>query len=161
MYKVGTTAGVVGVRLWDGEKVVLLDSIKTCVAKVVKEETSSYMELISNGVPYKGGFVDIKVRVTVFSESREAREEEKELNGKNIQFATVVNYYEGSIVSIKKNYLAVWDVHPEDVVAVPVDLGAAMILDPKDFTDKIDDGTQVLIISHPTSKLTSNITSAN
>ena len=119
------------------------------------------MELISNGVPNKGGFVDIKVRGTVFSGSREAREEAEELNGKNIQFTTVVNYYEGSIVSIKKNYLAFWGVHPEDVAAVPVDLGAAMIFDPKDFTDKIDDGTQVLIISHPTIKLISNITSAN
>ncbi|MFO7659245.1 MAG: DUF4861 family protein, partial [Bacteroidales bacterium] len=62
-YKVGSTVGLGGVRLWDGEKPVYLDPVKKRTARVVKEANISYMEMLSEGVPYKGDSVDILVRV--------------------------------------------------------------------------------------------------
>ena len=66
-YKAGPTVGLGGVRLWDGEKVVSLNPVSKRYARVVKEGIVSFMEMRSEGVPYKNGKVDILVRVTVYS----------------------------------------------------------------------------------------------
>ena len=75
LYKAGNTVGCGGVRLWDGEKVVFLDPVRLRTARVRKEANISYMEMLSEGVPYKGDSVDILMRVTVFSGIRSAKVE--------------------------------------------------------------------------------------
>ncbi|MDD3780595.1 MAG: DUF4861 family protein, partial [Proteiniphilum sp.] len=46
-YKVGPTVGLGGIRLWDGEKVVPLDPVSNRTARVVKEGSVSYLEMLS------------------------------------------------------------------------------------------------------------------
>ncbi|GGA83445.1 hypothetical protein GCM10008015_25320 [Flavobacterium palustre] len=160
-YKVGATVGLGGVKLWDGEKVVPLNPVTNRLAHVGKTATTSYMEMISRGVPYKGKKVDIKVRVTVFSGKREAKVEAFSLNGENVQFVTGVNYFKTCATKKGENYIAVWGKHPEDVAAEVVEVGAAIKYNPKDYVKSTDDGTQYLLISKPAKYLTTEIVSAS
>lgn len=159
-YKVGATVGLGGVRLWDGTKVVPLNPVSNRLARVGKTATTSWMEMISKGVPYKGKKVDIMVRVTVFSDKREAKVEAFSLNGENVQFVTGVNYFKGFETKKGANYIAVWGKHPEDVAAEIIEVGAAIRYNPKDYVKNTDDGTQYLLISKPTKHLATEIVSA-
>ena len=160
-YKVASTVGLGGVKLWDGEKLVSLNPVTNRLARVGKTDTTSWMEMISKGVPYKGKKVDIKVRVTVFSGKREAKVEAFSLNGKKVQFATGVNYFKGFETKKGENYIAVWGTHPEDVAAEVVGIGAAIKYNPKNYVKNTDDGTQYLLISKPTKYLATEIASAS
>ncbi len=160
-YKAGVTVGLGGVRLWDGEKVVPLQPVTNRSAKVAKEETSSYMEMLSEGVPYKDGTVDVLVRVTVFSGKREAKVEASVLGDAQVQFATGINYWDGQEIIKGDNYIATWGLHPEDVAAESIELGAAFIYNPADFEKEIDDSTQYLLISKPAKSLETWITAAS
>jgi hypothetical protein len=160
-YKVGNTVGLGGVRLWDGEKVVPLNPVTNRLARVGKTATTSFMEMISRGVPYKGKKVDIMVRVTVFSGKREAKVEAFSLNGKKVQFVTGVNYFKDFETKKGNNYIAVWGKHPEDVAAEVIGIGAAIKYNPKDYEKNTDDGTQYLLISKPTKHLETEIVAAS
>lgn len=160
-YKVAATVGLGGIRLWDGEKVVPLNPVTNRLAHVGKTENTSYMEMISSGVPYKGKKVDIKVRVTVFSGKREAQVEAFSLNGEKVQFVTGVNYFKDFETKKGENYIAVWGKHPEDVAAEIVEIGAAIMYNPKDYAKKDDDGTQYLLISKPSKYLSTKIISSS
>ncbi len=160
-YKAGQTVGLGGVRLWDGKQVVFLDPVTNRTARVVKEETSSYMEMLSEGVPYKDRTVDILVRVTVYSGKREAKVEASVLTDSPVQFVTGINYHNGQEVQNTDGLIATWGLHPEDVAAESINLGAAIIYEPSDFVDKQDAGTQILLISKPGKQLTTWISSAN
>jgi hypothetical protein len=160
-YKVGNTVGLGGVRLWDGEKVVPLNPVTNRLARVGKTDTTSFMEMISRGVPYKGKKVDIMVRVTVFSGKREAKVEAFSLNGEKVQFVTGVNYFKDFETKKGTNYIAVWGKHPEDVAAEIIGIGAAIKYNPKDYVKNTDDGTQYLLISKPTKHLETEIVSAS
>jgi hypothetical protein len=160
-YKVANTVGLGGVKLWDGEKVVPLNPVTNRLARVGKTDTTSYMEMISKGVPYKGEKVDILVRVTVFSEKREAKVEAICLSKREVQFVTGVNYFKDFKSDKGANYIAVWGLHPEDVAATKVEIGAAIKYNPKDYLKDIDDGTQYLLVSKPTKHLETTIISAS
>ncbi|MCI9846045.1 DUF4861 family protein [Flavobacterium pectinovorum] len=160
-YKVASTVGLGGVKLWDGEKLVSLNPVTNRLARVGKTENSSWMEMISRGVPYKGKKVDILVRVTVFSGKREAKVEAVSLNGEKVQFATGVNYFKDFQTKKGANYIAVWGKHPEDVAAEIVEIGAAILYNPKDYIKNHDDGTQYLLISKPTKSLETKIISSS
>ena len=160
-YKVAATMGLGGVRLWDGEKVVPLNPVTNRLARVGKTDTTSFMEMISRGVPYKGKKVDILVRVTVFSGKREAKVEAFSLGGQKVQFVTGINYFKGFETKKGSNYIAVWGEHPEDVAAEVVSIGAAIMYNPKDFVKNDDDGTQYLLISKPSRHLETKIMSAS
>jgi hypothetical protein len=159
-YKVAATSGLGGVKLWDGEKVVPLNPVTNRLARVGKTDTTSWMEMISRGVPYKGKKVDILVRVTVFSGKREAKVEASSLNGEKVQFVTGVNYFKEFQTKKGANYIAVWGKHPEDVAAEIVEVGAAIMYNPKDYVKTDDDGTQYLLISKPTKHLETKIISS-
>lgn len=160
-YKVASTVGLGGVKLWDGEKVVPLNPVSNRLARVGKTDTTSWMEMISKGVPYKGKKVDILVRVTVFSGKREAKVEAVSLTGEKVQFVTGVNYFKDFETKKGTNYIAVWGKHPEDVAAEIVAIGAAIIYNPKDYVKNTDDGTQYLLISKPTKNLETKIISSS
>jgi len=160
-YKVSATVGLGGVRLWDGTKVVFLNPVTNRKARVVKEKTSSYMEMLSEGVPYKDRTVDILMRVTVYSGIREAKVEAFALTDLPVQFVTGINYHKGEEVQNNNGLIATWGIHPEDVAAELINIGAAIIYEPSDYVDKQDDGTQILLISKPGKQLTTWISSAN
>ncbi|KAF2336941.1 DUF4861 domain-containing protein [Flavobacterium daemonense] len=160
-YKVASTVGLGGVKLWDGEKLVPLNPVTNRLARVGKTDTTSWMEMISKGVPYKGKKVDILVRVTVFSGKREAKVEAVSLTGEKVQFATGVNYFKDFQTKKGANYIAVWGKHPEDVAAEVIEMGAAIKYNPKDYEKTTDDGTQYLLISKPTKNLETQIISSS
>ncbi|CAM3748521.1 DUF4861 family protein [Flavobacterium chungbukense] len=160
-YKVASTVGLGGVKLWDGEKVVPLNPVTNRLARVGKTDTTSWMEMISRGVPYKGKKVDILVRVTVFSGKREAKVEAVSLSGEKVQFATGINYFKDFGTKKGTNYIAVWGKHPEDVAAEIVEIGAAIMYNPKDYEKTTDDGTQYLLISKPAKNLETSIISSS
>jgi Domain of unknown function (DUF4861) len=159
-YKVGKTIGLGGVRLWDGKKVVMLHPVSMRTAKVAKKEDSSVMEMISEGVPYKGRKVDIVVRVTVKSGVRFADVEAEVLKGGNVQFVTGINHHPGLETQKKKGRIATWGAHPEDVAAEKVAVGAALIYRPDDFPKQQENGSEILLISKPTAKISTKIISA-
>jgi hypothetical protein len=159
-YKVGKTIGLGGVRLWDGKKVVMLHPVSMRTAKVVKKEISSVMEMISEGVPYKGRKVDILVRVTVKSGVRFANVEAEVLNGGPVQFVTGINYHAGLEIQKMNGRLATWGAHPEDVAAEKVAVGAALLYQADDFVKQQDNGSEILLISKSTAKLSTRIISA-
>lgn len=160
-YKVASTVGLGGVKLWDGEKVVPLNPVTNRLARVGKTDTTSWMEMVSRGVPYKGKKVDILVRVTVFSGKREAKVEAISLTGEKVQFATGINYFKDFGTKKGTNYIAVWGKHPEDVAAEIVQIGAAIMYNPKDYEKTTDDGTQYLLISKPAKSLETSIISSS
>lgn len=159
-YKAGSTVGLGGVRLWDGEKPIYLDPVTKRTARVRKEANISYMEMLSENVPYKGDSIDVLVRVTVFSGSREGKVEAFAFCDKPVQFLTGVNYHDGTKTKEGKDYVATWGLHPEDVAAFQLNIGAAVKYNPDDFakTEKAD--KELRLISKPTHYLSTYITSA-
>lgn len=160
-YKVGKTVGLGGIKLWDGEKIVPLHPVSLRSAKVVKRKDASYMEMLSEGVSYKGEKVNILIRVTVFAGKREAKVEAFSQNGEPVQFVTGINYFKNLEVEKKDNYIATWGIHPEDVAAEKVEMGAAILYNQNNYERQLDDGDQFLLISKPTKNLETWITSAN
>lgn len=160
-YKAGMTVGLGGVRLWDGEKIVFLDPVSKRSAKVVKEGNVSYMEMLSEDVPYKGRKVDILVRVTVYSGIRKAKVEAFALSNDDVQLVTGINYHKGQKVVVEDNRIFTWGLHPEDVAAESVELGAALLFNPDDFEEKIDDGEAHLLIAKPGKYMSCWISSTN
>lgn len=160
-YIVGETVGLGGVRLWDGQNVQLLDPVSDRTAVVIKGLSSSYMEMISEGIPYNGEKIDVMVRITVFSGERNAMVEAFALTNSPVHFVTGLNYHEDFEVVQKDGLIATWGVHPPDVAAEPNAVGAAVIYNADDFLMKQDDGKQILLISKPARYLKTYISSAN
>ncbi len=159
-YKVGKTVGLGGVRLWDGKKVVTLNPVSMRTAKVHKGTDDSSMEMISEGVPFQDRKVAILVRVTVKSGVRFADVEAEVLKGGPVQFVTGINYQPGLEILKKDGRIATWGIHPEDVAAEKVAVGAALIYQPSDFVKLQDDGSEILLISKSTGKLSTKVISA-
>lgn len=159
-YKAGKTVGMGGVRLWDGEKVVYLNPVSQRTARVKKEANHSYMEMLSEGVPYKGDTIDVLVRVSVFSGMREAKVEAFALCDKPVQFLTGLNYHKDTKTKEGDNYILTWGLHPEDVAAFQLNIGGAIIYNPEDFVEKKKEKKEFELISKPTKYLSTWITSA-
>jgi len=159
-YKVGTTVGLGGIWLWDGENSVFLNPVSKRTARVNKEANTSYMEMLSEGIPYKGDTIDVLVRVTVFSGLREAKVEAFALCDKPVQFLTGINYHPGTKTKEGSNYICTWGLHPEDVAAFPLNIGAGIIYQPTDFMKVVKAEKQYMLISKPTKYLSTWITSA-
>lgn len=159
-YKAGETVGLGGVRLWDGEKIQFLNPVAKRTARVRKEANFSQMEMLSEGIPYKGDYVDILVRVTVFSGQREAKVEAFALCDIPVQFVTGINYFPTTEVAEGDNYICTWGIHPEDVAAYQLEIGGGFIYNPSDFVTKEKHDTEVVLISKPTKYLSTWITTA-
>ncbi len=160
-YKVGSTVGLGGIRLWDGEKVVPLHPVSNRLARVAKEGSVSFMEMLSEDVPYRNGKVDILVRVTVYSGVRKAKVEAFALSDAQVEFVTGINYHPGQQVVVEEDRIFTWGLHPEDVADEKVELGAAIFLNPDDCALKMDDGNQHIFILKPAKYLSYWISSAN
>jgi hypothetical protein len=160
-YKVGNTVGLGGVRLWDGKKVVYLDPVRNRTARVFKEANISYMEMLSEGIPYKGDSIDILVRVTVFSGFREAKVEAFALCDQPVQFLTGINYHPETQNSMGDNYICTWGIHPEDVAAFQLSIGAGIIYNPVNFEQINKSENEYQLISKPAKYLKTWISSAS
>lgn len=158
-YKVGKTVGLGGIKLWDGEEMLDLNPVEKRSARVNAYGDSCSMEMISEGVPYMGRKVDIMVRVSMYTSKRESRVEAFCLTGEKVQFVTGINYFPDIIVKQGSDHALTWGIHPEDVAAEKVEVGAALILNPAIIEKQMDDGRQLLFISKPTRSITSWVTS--
>jgi len=148
-YKVGKTVGLGGVRLWEDGKLIPLHPVSLRWARVGQEADSSWMELHSEGVPYRGKELNILIRVTVYPDRREARVSAISLDGEPVRFVTGINYFESLEVHSGKGFLATWGRHPEDLAVSDARVGAAVLFREKDFEMREDDGRQILLISRP------------
>lgn len=158
-YKVGTTMGCGGIQLWDGTKAMFLDPVKKRTARVCKEANYSYMEMLSEGISYKGDSIDVLVRVTVFSGIRAAKVEAFALCSKPVQFLTGINYHPSTKTTEGRNFISTWGLHPEDVAAFTMNIGAAIIYNPCDFISNKKAQIEFNLISKPTKYLSTWITS--
>ncbi len=102
-----------------------------------KGKNTSYMEMLSEGIPYKGDTIDVLIKVTVFSGKREAMVEAFANADKPVQFLTGINYHEDTKTFEGENFIGTWGMHPEDVAAYQMKIGSAIIYNPDDFEKKI------------------------
>jgi len=160
-YKVSQTEGLGGIRLWDGKKMIKLNPVSNRTARVVKEFNCSYMEMLSEDVPYKGKKIDVLLRVTVYSGERNAKVEAFALTDDSVQFITGINYFKNEEIYKKNGLIATWGIHPEDVAAEIIKVGGAIMYNPSDFEKTVDDGTAFLLISKPTKQLRTWISSSS
>jgi hypothetical protein len=160
LYKVGSTVGLGGVRLWDGEKEQFLNPVTKRTARVRKEASLSYMEMLSEGIPYRGDTIDILVRVTVFSGQREAKVEAFAMSSQPVQFMTGINFHEGLEIRQGEDFIGTWGIHPEDVAAFQFAIGAGILFNPDDFDSIIKAESQFVMVSKPTKYLETWITSS-
>ena len=119
------------------------------------------MEVLSEGISYKGDKIDVLVKVAVYSKGRLAQVEASVPSGKQVHFVTGINYHKELITELGKNYIATWGIHPEDVAIEKVEVGAAIIYESKDMFNSLDDGKQHLLISNSTDHLKYAVTTCN
>jgi hypothetical protein len=160
-YKVGKTIGLGSVKLWDGNKLELLGPVSKRIARVVKSKDSSFFEMLSEGIPYKDGKVDVLIKVTAISGLREMKVEVHSLNGDLLQFVTGINFHPGLQVEKGENFLVTWGIHPEDVAILPFQVGAAVIFQEIDFEKEIKTNNEYLLISRPVTYLSYKISSTS
>lgn len=160
-YVAGETVGLGGIALWDGEKEVRLVATKGRTARVGDMKNGAFAEMISYGVPYLDGLVDISVRIDMTFKSREAVITASELSGKKVRFMTGVNCHEGQKVSFGEDYISVWGPHPVVASYRPVPVGAGLFFKKGDFpsVERTDD--MVRIISVPVSKVRTRAVAAS
>ena len=160
-YMVGKTVGLGGIALWDGEKEVKLTAERR-TGRVGATRRGSFAEIIAYGVPYKGGKVDISMRIDVRARSRVARVTARELNGRKVQFLTGVNYHPGHTVGMtRRGRLWTWGTHPADVSQAPIPLGAAIFYRPCRFSAPEQTQDMLRIISKPARRIRTRIVAAS
>jgi hypothetical protein len=160
-YHVGATVGLGGIRLWDGEKVIPLDPVSGRYGRVVKEGSVSFLEIRSKGIPYRGREVDILVRVTVFSGSRNAKVEVFALSDEQVQFVTGLNHREGEMFISEEDYYLSWASSSGGVATGDVEVGAAILFNPDHIDRQLNDEAQRLVVSTPRKHFEYWISSAN
>ena len=160
-YRVGKTVGLGGIALWDGQKEVKLVATEGRTARVGKTPKGAYAEIVAYGVEYMGKKVDVSIRIDMYEKSRIANVTASELNGHKVQFLTGVNYHKGQSVLHGEEYISVWGIHPADVSASPIPIGAGMFYSSKTFPVQEKTEDMVRIISKPASKVTTRVISAS
>lgn len=160
-YKVGNTLGLGGVKLWDKGEIVDLHPLIRRSARVTHHGDSAIMEMISEGVTYKGEKVDISVQVTVFARHRDAKVRASCLSGQKVQFVTGINFFDKLKQVKTEDYIATWGIHPEDVAAEKVEVGAAIFIPLKEYIEIQRLKNQYILISEPGESMEFTITSAN
>lgn len=160
-YLVGRTVGLGGIALWDGREEVKLVATKGRTARVGEIKGGSFAEMIAYGVEYKGELVDISIRVEMKNKSRVAKVIATELNGKDVQFLTGVNYPKDADVEYGTKYISVWGVHPADVSADPSPIGAGMWFKPGKTVMIEQTPDMVRIVSKPCSQFSTEVVAAS
>ena len=159
-YKVGSTVGLGGINLWDGQRVLQLNATKGREARVQRGKKSSTAEMLAKGVAYKGESVDILIRVTMDNKHRYATVEAECTSGQQVQFVTGVNYHPEKTMETGEGFAAVWTVHPPDVSVVPTPIGAGIRYNAADMESVNETRDMVQIISKPATHLKTYVYSA-
>jgi len=141
--------------------VLRLDPVSARHGRVVRKGHVSMMEIRSEAIPYRGGLVDVMVRVSVFSDRRAAKVEVFSLSDEPVQFVTGLNHRKGEQFIAGDDYYLSWAAASGGVADGAVEVGAALKFDAADFMQSIDNPSQVLLVSKPCQHLEYWICSAN
>lgn len=160
-YLVGKTVGLGGIALWDGENEVKLVATKGRTARVGDTKKGSFAEMIAYGVEYKGGLVDISIRIDMVDKERTAVITAKELSGRKVCFLTGINFHEGQSVVAEKGVISVWGIHKGGKVPCTVPIGAGMMYPEKDFPHMDRTVNMVRVISKPLSEVKTRVVAAS
>lgn len=160
-YKVGNTVGLGGVKLWDRGELMDLHPVVRRTVRVTNHGDSASMEMISEGIPYRGEQVDIRIQVTVYASQRDAKVRASCLSGQHVQFVTGINFFEKLELVKTDDYIATWGIHPEDVAAEKVEVGAAIFIPTTEYIEIKKLNNQYILISEQAKSLEFTITSAN
>lgn len=160
-YNVANTLGLGGVSLWDGHDIVRLVATDGMLARVGETKKGAFAEVVSYGVPYMGGKVDISVRIDVQNKNRLAEIKATELSGKKVQFVTGLNHHSGQKTVHTDSYLMVWGPHPETESGKSFPVGAGLFYSVKLFpvVEKVDN--MVRLISKPTSLISTRVVASS
>lgn len=160
-YDVANTLGLGGIALWDGENVIPLKATEGRTARVGETKKGTFAEVISYGVPYLDGTVDVSLRVDVVVKKREAVVTATEISGRQIQFVTGINYHPGQKVTYTEEYVSVWGPHPATESGKTFAIGAGMFYSVKTFPvlEKTED--MVRLVSRPADQVKTRILSAS
>ena len=159
VYETGNTLGLGGVALWDGEKVVRLAATKGRTARAGDTKKGTYAELVAYGVEYKGGLVDVVVRIDMTEKSRMANISARTLGGEKVVFVTGVNFHEGQKLIEGEGYVAVWGKHPSE--GSQINVGAGMFYSVKDFPTLKKTEDMILLISEASDKIDTKVLSSS
>lgn len=160
-YRVGKTVGLGGIALWDGEKEIKLNVTAGREARVEKTAKGAMIEMIHRGVEYKDEKVDIAVRVFMTNGSRTATIEAECISGQKVVFLTGVNYHEGQSLDYSNGRIAVWGIHPADVVKNPLPIGGGMKYSTKKWSTVTKTADMLQIVSKkPVKKATTTVVAA-
>lgn len=159
-YRVGNTVGLGGIALWDGEKEIKLIATQGRDTRVRKNACGAIVEMTHRGVPYKGDTIDIRVQITMLNGVREAIVQAECLNGEKVQFLTGVNYHKGQILDYDNGRIAVWGIHPADIIEHPLPIGGALIYNPNNWSAVTQTNDMLQIVSEPTNLVITTITTA-
>ena len=160
-YIVGKTVGLGGIALWDGRKEVKLVATKGRKARVGKTRKGSFAEVISYGVEYAEGLVDIMIRVDVDKKHREAYVTAAELNGRKVQFLTGVNFHEGQQLFTGKGYMGVWGLHKGDKSPLKEEVGAGLWFNVRKFSPIERTADMLRVISRPAARIRTKVISSS
>ena len=160
-YFVGQTIGAGSIRLWEGDSVKFLDPVIARTALVAKEGSVSRIDMLSEGVPYAGKKIDVLLRLTVFTNCRQARLEAFILSDLPVRLVTGLNFNNNLKIENDENYLLTWGKHRSGVALETINVGVGLIYDESDFQQTIKNKTEYLYVSKPTKYLQTWITSAN
>lgn len=160
-YRVGSTIGLGGISLWDGEKEVKLIATRGREVRAEKINGGAKIEMLSKGVPYKTDTIDVLVRVIAHDSGRWMDVEAECVSGQKVQFLTGVNYHKGQQTEIGKGYMAAWGIHPADVVKNPLPIGGGMKYNAKRFSScEMTNDLMRIISKKPTKKISTKIVAA-
>lgn len=159
-YKVGSTVGLGGYNLWDGENVIKLTATEGRVARVKKIKNGAVAEMLAKGVQYRDKKVDILIRVTMYDDKREAVVEAFSKKGGKVQFVTGVNFHDGKQLFSDECHIATWGKHPADVSKNPINIGGGMVYNPGTLDQKQVTKKAVLLISKPCKHYKTKVVSA-
>lgn len=159
-YKVGSTVGLGGINLWDGERVLTLNATQGRTASVQKGDKSSTIQMLAKGVAYKGENVDIAIRITMNNTDRYAKIEAECTSGQKVQFVTGVNFHPDKTMEYGEGFAAVWGVHPPDVSQAPIQIGGGIRYNPEDIAEVNETRDMIQLISKPATTLTTYVVSA-
>ena len=78
-----------------------------------------------------------------------------------VMFLTGVNYHPGETVKCGNGFIFAWGIHPADVSASPIPIGAGMFYKPSDFGPMEVTGDMVRIISRPAKSISTTVVAAS
>lgn len=160
-YKVGSTLGLGGIALWDGENIVKLEATEGRTAKVSKTDATAKMEMVAHGVSYNDEKIDVSICVELQAGNRWANITATTTSSNLVQFVTGVNYHNNAKTLNEDGAIVAWGVHPEDVAFNPGNIGAAISYNASDFVEKKDLGNEFIVISKPMKSIETQVTTVS